>query len=306
MIYGLVSQSLPQHSPQNNDDEASETHSEDISKTSDGSPPGNPVDTNAGGSGSSTPIAEPVVPNYGSTSESHAALQGDTSSSPTAISDEAEPISGFTAPPGRNAPPRPSAFRIMTDPIVRTVLLSYFCLALISTANDVIFALWMYLSIEDGGVGLKVSHLILYRAPQSNIFTTDLAFSTYDQPTQIATALSAGSILQTLIIVFLFPLLHRRFGTLLIYRSAMALDVVLIACYPVVHLIAQRSVKHHHGEHDDDIIQTALSVASLLVGRESEKERGGIIGVWNGVPGGLVAGIATMLVVKAFAGLTWG
>lgn len=71
-----------------------------------------------------------------------------------------EPVSGFTALSDDNSPPRASALRFLGDSTVRTVLLSYFFLALISTSNDVIFALWMFLPIKDGGVGFTVRHLL--------------------------------------------------------------------------------------------------------------------------------------------------
>lgn len=86
----------------------------------------------------------------------------------------------------------------------------------------------------------------------------------------------------------------------------MALDVVLIGCYPIVHWIADSTSKHHHGGHEDKTGQIAPALSLLSAALSPHKERGGIIGVWNGVPGGLIGGIATMLVVKAFAGLTWG
>lgn len=85
----------------------------------------------------------------------------------------------------------------------------------------------------------------------------------------------------------------------------MALDVVLIGCYPVVHFIAKSRTKHHD-DHGNDVLKTIVSVTSLISQSKSKHERGGIIGVWRDVPGGTIAGIVTMLVVKAFAGLTWG
>lgn len=67
----------------------------------------------------------------------------------------------FTTPPERKVPPPSSAFRLLTDSTVRNVLLSYFCLAFVSTANDVVNALWMFLDVKDGGIGLTVSLIIL-------------------------------------------------------------------------------------------------------------------------------------------------
>ena len=71
---------------------------------------------------------------------------------------QTDPTVRLTAAPERNAPPRSSAFfRLLADSTVRNVLLSYFCLAFISTANDVILALWMFLDIKNAGLGLTVS-----------------------------------------------------------------------------------------------------------------------------------------------------
>lgn len=118
------------------------------------------------------------------------------------------------------------------------------------------------------------------------------------KPAQIATALSAGSILGTLIMVFLFPALHRRVGTLLIYRCSMSLDIVFICCYPIVYFIAQHYIpKHEHDKNDFG------SFKDRNEGKEGGK---GIFGVWEDVPVGIIVGIVVMLVVKALAGMTWG
>lgn len=157
----LFLQSLPAHS-EHSDDEASADADDTASKTSV-EPPLEDSTANAEGSKTQAPSG-PAAPNYGSTSESHTPLSINSSRPSSPISHGPEPISGFTAPPSRNSPPRPSAFKLLTDPTVRVVLLSYFTLSLISTANDVIFALWMFLSIENGGVGLKVGYFLCLSA----------------------------------------------------------------------------------------------------------------------------------------------
>jgi len=96
--------------------------------------------------------------NYDSTKAAHSQVVG-TSLTP------ARPCAGLTSPPTLNPPQRPtlnppqrpSASRLLADSIVRNVLLSYLCLAFTSMSNDVILALWMFLDIKDGGVGLTVS-----------------------------------------------------------------------------------------------------------------------------------------------------
>jgi len=119
------------------------------------------------------------------------------------------------------------------------------------------------------------------------------------QPGQIATSLSGSSILQTLLVIFIFPWLQHRFGTLTIYRSAMTMFVLLVACYPLVHLIAKSATKRHHGGHRNDFLPQDQS-DHLEVFRE------GTVGTWDGVPSGVIIGISGMMIIKAFGGLTWG
>ena len=97
----------------------------------------------------SAPPARAAI-NYGSTKAADPQVAG-TSLTP------ARPSADLTLPPTLNPPQRPSAFRLLADSTVRNVLLSYFCLAFTSMSNDVILALWMFLDIKDGGVGLTVS-----------------------------------------------------------------------------------------------------------------------------------------------------
>lgn len=68
-----------------------------------------------------------------------------------------------------------STSTIIKDPIVRIVLLSYCCLALVGAGNDLIFPLWMFMRIEDGGVGLNVRLRKLHIHSRRSILT--LAFS---------------------------------------------------------------------------------------------------------------------------------
>ncbi|KAF8323178.1 MFS general substrate transporter [Clavulina sp. PMI_390] len=262
IIFLFFTESLPEHKHDSGDDENSDGSSKQPSNPSVSTPTYTPP-----------AITSPAIPDYGSVDS--AALTPPATGDTPEIDSVVQPV---PPSPENDASARPSIWQILKDPTVAITLLSYFFLSLISTANDVIFALWMFLGLKNGGVGLK--------------------------PTQIATALSAGSILQTLLIVFLFPPLHKRFGTLPVYRSAMALDVVLIACYPVVHLIAASAARDHDME-PSGLIRHVITT-TLLGDTTSTDGGGGIIGVWRGVPGGLIAGIAVMLVVKAFAGLTWG
>lgn len=101
------------------------------------------------------------------------------------------------------------------------------------------------------------------------------------QETQIGTALSIGSIMSTFVITVLFPWLHRRFGTVRIYRYAMSMDVLFVILYPIVHAIAASAEKgRKHDPHDK--------------------------GALSSIPLSVMFGLGAMLVVKALASLTWG
>ncbi|KAF9507997.1 hypothetical protein BS47DRAFT_1303310 [Hydnum rufescens UP504] len=113
---------------------------------------------------------------------------------------------------GPDTSTRLSVLQILGDPLVRNLLISYGFLALTSASNDIIFALWMFLPIDDGGLGFS--------------------------PSQIAVIISIGNILGAFVTTTLFPWLHHRFGTLPIYRCAIGLDVLFVMLYPIVHALA--------------------------------------------------------------------
>ena len=99
-----------------------------------------------------------TVPKYGSTgiTGSQNAISSSTTStlSHESLEPETETVS--------RTMPRLSALQILRDPIVHNVLISYGLLALTSTSNDIIFALWMFLPIEDGGIGFTVRLQCVY------------------------------------------------------------------------------------------------------------------------------------------------
>lgn len=80
----------------------------------------------------------------------------------------------------------------------------------------------------------------------------------------------------------------------------MFLDIVLITLYPLVYLVARSYTPKHHGAGTSD------DSTFMSPHHDDDDGRGGIIGVWKGVPTGIMVGVAGMLIVKAFAGLTWG
>lgn len=102
------------------------------------------------------PLPRPIAKNYGSIQPTPFNSRG---ASPTLDTPSGNPEgSSPTLSPVPESTPasRPSALQILRDSTVRRVLLSYGCLAVISTSNDVIFALWMFLPPDTGGIGFSV------------------------------------------------------------------------------------------------------------------------------------------------------
>jgi hypothetical protein len=87
-----------------------------------------------------------TIPEYGSTDISRP-QNGD--GFPTTSGLSAESL-------GLDTSTRLSVSQILGDPLIRNVLISYGFLALTSNSNDIIFALWMFLPIDDGGLGFSV------------------------------------------------------------------------------------------------------------------------------------------------------
>lgn len=112
------------------------------------------VSPNEGNEHSPIATPRPQSHNYRSTSQTSV-----LSSIPLLATNAESTMSGvsLSQEASLNNPSPPSAFKILSDPIVWRVLLSYFLVALIATSNDVVFALWMFLDIKDGGVGFSVS-----------------------------------------------------------------------------------------------------------------------------------------------------
>ncbi|KAF8326380.1 major facilitator superfamily domain-containing protein [Cantharellus anzutake] len=203
--------------------------------------------------------------NYGSTGVTRLSIR------PLSQSEE-QRAAASTTPPSQPED-HTSVRQILKDPIVRGVVLSYGLLAMISTSNDYIFALWMYIAVDHGGISLT--------------------------PAQIATALSIGSIMGTLMLAFVFPPLHKKVGTLKIYRVAMVFDFIFILLYPAVHAIAAATVETRHHEHTGSFRHFPDPAHDAGFGGESGES-------WHDVPFWLKFGVAVMLIVKAIASLTWG
>jgi hypothetical protein len=87
------------------------------------------------------------------------------------------------------------------------------------------------------------------------------------------------------VITIIFPWLHRRFGTLPIYRFAMGLNVLLVMLYPVVHALA-------------------VSAAAPLPRDPGEVPLND--GMWSNVSFAVLLGIGVILALKGISVLAWG
>jgi hypothetical protein len=66
---------------------------------------------------------------------------------------------------------RLSVLQILGDPLIQNVLVSCGFLALTSHSSHVIFALWLFLPIDDGGLGLSVRPCTLIAEIKNTTYT---------------------------------------------------------------------------------------------------------------------------------------
>ncbi|KAG8945425.1 hypothetical protein FRC04_000800 [Tulasnella sp. 424] len=102
----------------------------------------------------------------------------------------------------------PSTLSLLLDPRIRNVLISGFLLSFICVGWETVFVLWAYTPVSLGGLDRK--------------------------PDEIGVALSSTAFLGIMISLFLFPLLHSRFGTKRIYVGSMCLWPVVVLLIPLV------------------------------------------------------------------------
>ncbi|KAF9504653.1 hypothetical protein BS47DRAFT_631732 [Hydnum rufescens UP504] len=91
--------------------------------------------------------------------------------------------------------------------------------------------------------------------------------------------------MSTFVMMILFPWLHRRFGTSMIYRCAIGLDLLFVMLYPVVHALAVSTPVHL--PHDQGEIPLNN-------------------GMWSDVAFPVLLGIGIMLIIKGFNVLALG
>ncbi|KAG8975286.1 hypothetical protein FRC05_006229 [Tulasnella sp. 425] len=156
---------------------------------------------------------------------------GSTSSShnvPQAEEEQAKPDSTVER--------RMTALEIVRDPIIRRILVSYVFLALVTTSIEAVWILWLYMPIAKGGVG----------------------FSTF----QIGIILSCVGMLSTFTNLVLFPPLQRRVGTVVVYRAAMCLQVVMVTLFPLVSKLAAWDAEATGGKPG---LATKAGIAAMVI-----------------------------------------
>ncbi|KAG8887941.1 hypothetical protein FRB98_008699 [Tulasnella sp. 332] len=109
-------------------------------------------------------------------------------------------------------PPTPSFREIVSDPIIRSALLAYVLMAMVTVSIEALMPLWLYMAVEKGGLGFSTS--------------------------EIGVILSAVGVLATFMNLIVFPPLQRRIGTVPVYQFCMIMIFILIALFPVVSRIA--------------------------------------------------------------------
>lgn len=111
---------------------------------------------------------------------------------------------------------------IITDTIIRRIIVSYLFLILIAASIDSLWVIWMYQSPIKGGLGFKNS--------------------------EIGLVLAAHGVLATLFNIVAFPWLQKRVGTVSLYRTALVLYVLMVALFPIVSRMAAKEWLNHPEE----------------------------------------------------------
>lgn len=113
---------------------------------------------------------------------------------------------------GTKTPVEIPSIRSVFTPRVKATLMNYAMLAATSITNLGVLPLFLYTPVRLGGIG----------------FTT----------AQIGKALSGQAIATSCVQVFLFPVIHRRLGTVASYRLAVIFYPLGFLCYPLTRLAA--------------------------------------------------------------------
>ncbi|KAG8902164.1 hypothetical protein FRB99_004801 [Tulasnella sp. 403] len=140
-------------------------------------------------------------------------------------------------------PQHMTARDIIADSIIQRVLIAYIFLALVTVSIDALWVLWLYTPVSKGGVGFTVS--------------------------QMGVILSAVGVLATFVNLVVFPPLQRRYGTVPLYKIAMALQVFIVLLFPIVTRIAVWEASHKDAFSHIGIprLATKLGIAVIVLSR---------------------------------------
>ncbi|KIK64332.1 hypothetical protein GYMLUDRAFT_240890 [Collybiopsis luxurians FD-317 M1] len=116
----------------------------------------------------------------------------------------------------------PTLRELLSIPIIRALSISAFALNFIGTAWDVLFVLFCYTPIENGG----------------------LAFS----PTTIGFILSSSGLISSALQIFIMPVILKRVEAAKLYNMSISVLPVVFGALPLLNVIARRGLVEETGE----------------------------------------------------------
>lgn len=117
---------------------------------------------------------------------------------------------------------------LLSMPIMFALSGSAFAFSFLSVTFEVIFVLYSYTAVLDGGLGFPVSRTALVH----RLWLTE-------QPSQIGYSLSISGIVATAIQLLLLPWLLRTFNKAKLYHWSMCIFLVIFPLLSVLNLIAR-------------------------------------------------------------------
>ncbi|KNZ75358.1 putative peptide/nitrate transporter [Termitomyces sp. J132] len=135
-----------------------------------------------------------------------------------------------------SAPPPTSVVGLLSNPVIRALSTSGFALCFIATAFDVVFVLFCYSPIQNGGLSFSVRplHPFSRRLPMSLIMTP-----TTHQASQIGYSLATAGAISAGIQLLFLPTLLRTFDTTQFYSFCMGMWPLTFAILPFLNLLAR-------------------------------------------------------------------
>ncbi|KZV87301.1 MFS general substrate transporter [Exidia glandulosa HHB12029] len=137
---------------------------------------------------------------------------------------------------------RPSILSLISDPIVISVVRTYFMLAMSSTAFEVLFVLLSYTAIAHGGLSRN--------------------------PLEIGSALALGGLVAVILQPLAYPVLSRRVKLSVLYPSLMAIYPFLFIMLPFLNVVARNNLADDSDDkltpHGSALVWTSIAVILIL------------------------------------------